>query len=199
MPQEWSTAIICPIHKKGDKVECRNDRGISVLNVTYKIFTNLLTRYIEPSVEEMLGDYQRGFRKDQSTTAQIFCLRMILEKACEYNVDIHELHIDYKQAYDSTNRAELVEIMKEFGTPMKFARLVKMTLANTNNKVKIQGKLLPSFEMAVGLRQGDSLSTLLFNLCTEKTIRNVKINPGGTIFNTKRQCVAYADDVVILG
>jgi hypothetical protein len=66
-------------------------------------------------------------------------------------------------------------------------------------RIHIQGKLSPSFEMTIGLRKGDSLSTLLFNLCMEKIIRNVRINPGGTIFNRTRQCLAYADDVVILG
>jgi hypothetical protein len=89
--------------------------------------------------------------------------------------------------------------MKEFGIPMKLVRLVKMTLANTNSKVKIQGELSLGFETTIGLRQGDSLSILLFNLCMEKIIRNVRINPGGTIFNRIRQCLAYADDVVILG
>jgi hypothetical protein len=92
---------------------------------------------------------------------------MILVKACEYKVDIHQLYIDYKQACDAINRAELVETMKEFGIPMKLVRLVKMTLVNTNSKVKIQGKPSPSFETAIGLLQQDSLSTLLFNLCTE--------------------------------
>jgi hypothetical protein len=33
----------------------------------------------------------------------------------------------------------------------------------------------------------------------EKIIRDIRINPGGTIFNRTRQCLAYADDVVILG
>jgi hypothetical protein len=95
--------------------------------------------------------------------------------------------------------AELVEIMKESGIPMKLVRLVKMTLANTNSKVKIQGKMSPSFETMIGLRQGDSLSTLSFNLCVEKIIRNVRINPGGTIHNRTRKYLAYADDVVVLG
>jgi len=123
---------------------------------------------------------------------------MILEKACEYRVDTHQLYIDYKQAYDTINSAELVETMKEFEIPMKLVRLVRMTLTNTNSKVKIQGKLSLSFETTIGLRQGDSLSTLLFNLCIEKIIRNVRINQGRTIFNRTRQCLAYADDVVIL-
>jgi hypothetical protein len=74
-----------------------------------------------------------------------------------------------------------------------------MTLANTNRKVKIQGKLSPSFETTTGLRQGDLLATLLFNLYMEKIIRNVRINPGGTIFNRTRQCLVYAYDIVILG
>jgi hypothetical protein len=77
---------------------------------------------------------------------------MMLEKACEYNVDMHQLYIDYKQAYDSINRAQLVEIMKELGITKKLVRLVKMTLENTHNKVKIQGKLSPNFETAVELR-----------------------------------------------
>jgi sorting nexin-29 len=168
MPQEWGTAVICPIYKQSDKLECRNYRGISLLNVNYKIFTNLLTSYIEPYFEEIIGYYQCGFRKDRSTTDQIFCLRMILEKAWEYKVDIHQLYIGYKQAYDTINRAELVEIMKEFGIQMKLVRLVKMTLANTYSNVKIQGNLSTSSETTTGLRQGDSLSTLLFNLCMEK-------------------------------
>jgi hypothetical protein len=153
MPHEWSTTIICPLYKKGNKLECSNYRGISLFNVTYKILTNLLARYVEPYVEEILGDYHCGFWKGRSTTDQNFCLGMILEKACEYNGDIHQLYIDYKQAHDSINRAQLVETMKEFGIPKKLVRLVKMTLENTCNRVKIQGKLLPNIEMVVGLRR----------------------------------------------
>jgi len=43
-----------------------------------------------------------------------------------------------------------------------------------------------SFETTIGLRHGDLLSTLSFNLCMEKTIINVRINPGGTLFNITR-------------
>jgi hypothetical protein len=56
------------------------------------------------------------------------------------------LYVDFKRACDTISRAELEEIMKEFGIPMKLVRLVKMTLTNTKSKVKIQGKLSPSFE-----------------------------------------------------
>lgn len=76
--------------------------------------------------------------------------------------------------------------------------MVKRTLEKTNNKVKIHGKMSSSFKTVVGLRQGNILSMLLFNLCMEKVISNVTTNPGGTIFNTTRQCLLHADDVAVL-
>jgi len=44
--------------------------------------------------------------------------------------------------------------------------------------VTIQGNVSPSFETMIGLRQGDSLYSILFNLFMEKIMRNVRINPG---------------------
>jgi sorting nexin-29 len=99
MPEEWISAIICPIYKKDNKIECNNYRGISLLNITHKIFTQLVAKGLEPYVEELLDDYQYGFCRGRSTADQIFSLRLILEKSYEYNVDIHQLYIDYKQAY----------------------------------------------------------------------------------------------------
>jgi hypothetical protein len=39
----------------------------------------------------------------------------------------------------------------------------------------------------------------LVNIVSEKAIRNVEINHNRTIFIRRRQYLAYADDVVILG
>ena len=64
--------------------------------------------------------------------------------------------------------------------------------------MKIQGKVSPSFETVVGLRQGDALSTPMY-LCMKKVMRNVQTNPGGTVCNRTRQCLLYADDVLVLG
>jgi hypothetical protein len=117
MPADWQMAIICSVYKKGDKLSFSNYRRISLLNAVYKIFTNTLARYLEVYTEEILGDYQCKFRKGRSTTDQTFMLRHIIEKTYMFNVDIHQLFIDYKQAYDSINRKQMYKIMKEFGIP----------------------------------------------------------------------------------
>jgi hypothetical protein len=39
IPKEWVQGIIFPLHKKGDQLECANYRGITLFNVTYKVFS----------------------------------------------------------------------------------------------------------------------------------------------------------------
>ena len=80
LPEEWKESVIVPIHKKGDKTKCNNYRGISVLPATYKILSNILLSRLIPYAEEIMGNHQCGFRRNRSTTDQIFCIRQILEK-----------------------------------------------------------------------------------------------------------------------
>jgi hypothetical protein len=97
------------------------------------------------------------------------------------------------------DRRFLYNTLKEFGIPNKLVSLIKITLENSKSKVKIQGQMSEVFQVKRGLKQGDALSTVLFNVVLEKIIINMEINPKGTIFNRTRQYLAYADDVVILG
>jgi hypothetical protein len=51
LPEEWKESIIVPIHKKGDKTDCNNYRGISLLATTYKLLSNILLSRLIPYAE----------------------------------------------------------------------------------------------------------------------------------------------------
>ena len=55
LPEEWKESVIVHIHKKGDKTECNNYRGISLLPTTYKILSNILLSRLIPYAEEIMG------------------------------------------------------------------------------------------------------------------------------------------------
>ena len=83
MPEEWSVGITQLIYKKGDKLECSNYTAISLLNVTYKALSGILYNRLTVYAEEILGEYQCGFRANRSTTDHIFTIRQTQEKAYE--------------------------------------------------------------------------------------------------------------------
>jgi hypothetical protein len=97
LPDQWKESIIVPIHKKGGKTDCNNYRGTSLLSTSYKILSNILLSRLIPYVDEIIGDHQCGFRRNRSTTDQIFCIRQILEKKREYNETVQQLFIDFKK------------------------------------------------------------------------------------------------------
>ena len=142
LPEEWKESIIVPIYKKGDKTDCINYRGISLLPTTYKIWSNILLARLIPYAEEVIGVHQCGFRRKRSPTDHIFCIRQILEKKWEYNEAVHQLFIDFKKAYDSVRREVLYNILIEIGIIMKMARLIRMCLSETCSRVRV-GKNLP--------------------------------------------------------
>lgn len=66
MPNDWNTAILCSVHKKSSKLERSNYRDISFLNITYKIFTNILAKCTGPHADQSFGKYQSGFHSNRS-------------------------------------------------------------------------------------------------------------------------------------
>jgi hypothetical protein len=74
---------------------------------------------------------------------------------------------------------------------------IYVCMETTVCKVRMAQGTTKEFLVKRGLRQGDVLSTLLFNLALEKVVRQLPINPGGTILNRQVQVVAYADVAII--
>jgi len=117
----------------------------------------------------------------------------------EFNREIQTLFVDFKKAYDSIHRESLINILKEFDFPQKLVNLVSIRIMDV---VKIKVGKMKSNPVTVksGLRQGDSISHILFNLVLEKVIREMKIDPheGIKLRNSTIPLLEYADDIVLM-
>ena len=135
--------------------------------ITYKILSNILLSRLIPFAKEIIGDQQCGFRRNRSTIDHIFCIRQILEKKWEYNEEVHQLFIDFKEAYDSVRREVLYKILIEFGIPRRLVRLIKISLTETYSRVRVGKNVSDKFCVMNGLKQGDALPPMLFNFALE--------------------------------
>jgi hypothetical protein len=74
MPDTWKLGIICSIIKKGDRRIWDNYRGITLLDVAYKILSSIINLRIKGFAERIIGEYQAEFRANKSTIDQLFVI-----------------------------------------------------------------------------------------------------------------------------
>jgi hypothetical protein len=63
--------------------------------------------------------------------------------------------------------SNLYTAMKEFQVPWKLTALVKATMSNTLCQIRIQNLLYDTIHIENGVKQGDALACLLFNVALE--------------------------------
>ena len=44
VPEDWSKDLMCPVFKKGDKTECSNYRGMSLMSHALKVYERILEK-----------------------------------------------------------------------------------------------------------------------------------------------------------
>jgi len=110
------------------------------------------------------------------------------------------LFVDFKKAYDSIHRESLINILKEFRFPSKIINLIGASINQIEIKVKIPTNTTSqTVRVTTGLRQGDALSPVLFNLVLEKIVRKINVLEGIELGQVKIGLLTYADDIALLG
>ena len=81
LPGEWKESNRVPIHKKGDRTDCNNYRGISHLPTTYKILSNILLSRLIPYAEEIIGN----INVDSDAVGQLMIIYSVFVKYLRRN------------------------------------------------------------------------------------------------------------------
>ena len=101
---------------------------------------------------------------------------------------------------NSIHRDTLWKYMEEFKIPKKLIKMFRACAQKTRSAVRIEGTLSSFFKNNTGLKQGDFLSTISFNLALQEAIQSIKMVPTGMkIGKEQLNVVAYADDIVLIG
>ncbi len=76
--EDWRKAIIVPLYKgEGNREECNNYRGISLLSVPGKIYGRILNERMMKITDKSVGDEQGGFWKRRGCVHQIFAMKIL--------------------------------------------------------------------------------------------------------------------------
>ena len=141
---------------------------------------------------------QSGFRPGIGTREGIFNLRTILERAIEVQQDVYICFIDYTKAFDRVNHSKLIECLKEVGVDDKDLQIIIKMYWEQTAVVRTKTGISSVFKIKKGVIQGCVLSPNLYNLYTEKIVREIEGMPGVVIGAVNINNLRYADDTGLL-
>ena len=202
-PSKWNTTFQVPLYKKGDPLNCDNYRGISLTSCLGKVFTGLLAERLQNFLAESskLSPFQAAFRKNHGTNDHIFTLKTLITKYVKrLKSKLFCCFIDFRKAFDGVWREAMFWKLRKLGIGGLFYNVVKNMYSETKSCVKLANGLTEMFTTSTGIKQGDSLSPILFNTfiddvtgifcpvqCAAVSLDDIQMN-----------CLIYADDLLII-
>ena len=110
-------SVFIPISKKSNAKECSNYHTIALILHTSKVILKILQARFQQYENRELPDVQAGFRKGRGTRDQMTNIHWIIEKAREFQQNIHFCFIDYAKTLDCVYHKKPWKILKEMGIP----------------------------------------------------------------------------------
>lgn len=202
-PDKWTEGIIIPLHKKGNQNDVNNYRGITLVSCLSKLFTTVINRRIEKFCNEhnTISDAQFGFRKGRSTVDAIFILNSLVQKYLNDNKRLYVIFVDMMKCFDSVYRNGLWFKLYNCGIQGKLLSIIRDMYQKVKSCVKSCSSYSDYFLYAVGLRQGEVMSPLLFSLFVEdlELYLQSEIEAGLTLDDIVLILLLFADDMAIIG
>jgi hypothetical protein len=183
IPFDFRTGFVSPIPKpKSDDF-----RLISLINTDRKIFTKLLSNHLFKHIK--FSDFQIGFRPGLWINENI----LIFNELFIGNNAFIEL-LDFKNAFDSVDFKWIDYVLQKSLSPIWYS--VLMSCIGGISYIDYDPN--SPIELESGVRQGDCISSLLFNICINPLVLRIsKAVVGVPLLGTNISTLAYADDITL--
>ena len=179
LPSDLHNAVIIAGYKnKGEKSDCSNYRGITLLSIIVKMLARVLLNRLVPTItEDHLPETQCGFRVNRGTTDMVFIFRELQEKCREHNKGLYVAFVDLTKAFDTVSRKGLWMIMECLGCSPKFLNMVIQLHKDQCSQVRLNSDLSGSLPIVNSVKQGCVRTSILFSLFISMMLKQVIEDP----------------------
>jgi hypothetical protein len=120
---------------------------------------------------------QAGFLPGRSITDQIHLASTFIEYAEDEIQNGALVALDQEKAYDKVSHSYLWKTLEAFNIPTTFINTVRYLYTGAETCVIINGEVSSPYTLTRGVRQGDPLSCLLFDLAIEPLAEMLRSSP----------------------
>ena len=192
---------MCPIYKKGDRNNVANYRPITVLNTDYKTMTKALANKLADAAPTIIHRDQAGFIKNRSIFDQVKLAKLMIDYGNIAKKNGAIVALDQEKAYDKILHPYLWAVLERFGLPQHFINTVKYLYQGAKTSILINGILSTPYDVNRGVRQGDGLSCLLFDIGIEPLASMIRNSPiqGISVRDAPEniKCKLFANDMMV--
>ena len=137
------------------------------MNVDYKICSKAITLRLSRVLESIVDPDQTCSVPSRSISSNIVTLRDTLDYIEHTNETGILISLDQEKAFDCVDRDFLMALLHRFGFGPDFCHWIQTFYHGAHMRIILNGWLTDRIPLSRGVRQGDSLSPLLYVLCVE--------------------------------
>lgn len=190
-----SRTVLIP--KSADLMDPALYRPISVSSVVLRHFHKILAHRLSKC--KLFDTRQRAFIAADGCAENIAVLSAVLFDARANRRQLHLLTLDVRKAFDTVSHDAIRYVMCRSGIPREMVDYLSDLYRTAAVRLEVDREFSEELYPGRGVRQGDPLSPLLFNLIMDEILDAVPDQVGYDFLGRNINALAFADDLVLIG
>src|SRR5438132_9030981 len=130
----------------------------------FKFFSKVTTNRLNTVADKMISSTQTAFLRGRNILEGVIILHETIHEMHQKKLSWVILKIDFEKAYDKVKWPFLLQTLRMKGFSPKWISWVRSFISGGSVAVNINNDIGHFFQTKKGIRQGDPLSPLLFNI-----------------------------------